>query len=226
MAIGQPKLQCPGKILCGANKQPLDVLGCITVQLTYKQRSIRHHVYVVQSLKAILALNILSRLDNLSTISTIPSQFPYLYQGLGSMKTEYEIKLQCEAKPFALSTEGQIRILLRDKVEHELKQLEATGVISKVSQPTNWCACMVVVQKKSGNVHICIDMKPLNKNVFCEIHPMPHVVDTLAQLAGARIFSKLDANVNFCLVPSLHPLFAHMWVRYDGGRWGNTLIGA
>ena len=111
MAIGHPKLQRPGKILCGPSKQPLDVLGHITVQLTYKQCSIRHNVYIVQSLNqnllglpAILALNILSRLDNLSTTSTIPSQFPDLFQGLGTMKTEYEIKLQHEARPFALST--------------------------------------------------------------------------------------------------------------------------
>ena len=86
-------------------------------------------------------------------------------------------------------------------MEHELQQMEATGVISKVSQPTDWCAEMVVVQKKSGNVRICVDMKPLNKHVLREIHPMPHVDDTLAQLAGARIFSKLDANSGFWQIP-------------------------
>ena len=189
MAIGHSKLQRPSKIPCGPNKQPLDVLGHITVQLAYKQRSIRHHVYVVKSLNqnllglpTILALNILSRVDDLSTTSTIPAQFPDLFQGLGTLKTEYEIKLQCEAKPYALSTTRRISIPLRDKVEHELKQMEATGVISKVDQPTNWCAGMVVVQKKSGNVRICVDMKPLNENVLHEIHPMPHVDDTLAQL--------------------------------------------
>ena len=66
-AIGHPKLQRPSKVLCGPNKQPLNVLGRITVHLVYKQRSLRHHVYVIDSLNqnllglpAILALNILS----------------------------------------------------------------------------------------------------------------------------------------------------------------------
>ena len=86
-------------------------------------------------------------------------------------------------------------------MEHELKQMEATGVISKVDQPIDWCAGMVVVQKKSGNVRICVDMKPLNEKVLREIHPMPHVDDTLAQLAGARIFSKLDTNSGFWQIP-------------------------
>ena len=45
------------------------------------------------------------------------------------------------------------------------------GVISKVSEPTCWCAGMVVVKKKSGSVRICVDLKPLNENVLREVHP-------------------------------------------------------
>ena len=108
-----------------------------------------------------------------------------------------------------LGTARRIPIPLRDKVEHELKQMETTRVISKVSHPTDWCAGMVVVQKKSGNVHICVDMKPLNGNVLRETHPMPHVDDPLAQLAGARIFSKLDANSGIWQIP-LAPSWRHL----------------
>ena len=79
--------------------------------------------------------------------------------------------------------------------------MEATGVISKVDQPTNWCAGMVVVQKKSGGVRICVDLKPLNQNVLREVHPMLHVEETLAQLQGGKVFSKLDANSGFWQVP-------------------------
>ena len=79
--------------------------------------------------------------------------------------------------------------------------MEATGVISKVDCPTDWCAGKVVVQKKSGGVRICVDLKPLNQNVLREAHPMPHVDDTLAQLSGATVFSKLDARSGFWQVP-------------------------
>ena len=103
--------------------------------------------------------------------------------------------------------------------------MEATGVISKVSQPTDWCAEMVVVQKKSGNVRICVDMKPLNKHVLREIHPMPHVDDTLAQLAGARIFSKLDANSGFWQIP-LATSCRHLttFITPFGRFWFNKLL--
>ena len=56
---------------------------------------------------------------------------------------------------------------------------------------------MVVVPKKSGEIRICVNLKPLNENVLCETHPMPHVDDALAQLSGAKLFSKLDVNSGF-----------------------------
>ena len=60
---------------------------------------------------------------------------------------------------------------------------------------------MVVVPKKTGEVHICVDLKPLNANVLREVHPLPAVDETLAQLTGAAIFSKLDANSGFWQIP-------------------------
>ena len=79
--------------------------------------------------------------------------------------------------------------------------MESIGVISKVSEPTAWCAGMVVVPKQNGNLRICVDLKPLDENVLREVHPLPKVDETLAQLAGAKIFSKLDANSGFWQIP-------------------------
>ena len=60
---------------------------------------------------------------------------------------------------------------------------------------------MVVVPKKTGEVRICVDLKPLNENVLRETHPIPKVDETLAQLTGATLFSKLDANSGFWQIP-------------------------
>ena len=83
----------------------------------------------------------------------------------------------------------------------ELNRMESLGVISKVSDPTEWCAGMVVVPKKSGDVRICVDLKALNESVMRETHPIPKVDDTLAQLSGAALFTKLDANSGFWQIP-------------------------
>ena len=75
--------------------------------------------------------------------------------------------------------------------------MEKMGVISKIITATLWCAGMVAVPKRSGAVRICVDLKPLNESVLRESHPIPKVDDTLAQLNGATVFSKLDANSGF-----------------------------
>ena len=88
-------------------------------------------------------------------------------------------------------------IPLREKVKTELNRMEMNGIISRVTEPTPWCAEMVVVPKREGSVRICVDLKPLNLSVLREVHPIPKVDDTLAQLAGATVFSKIDANSGF-----------------------------
>ena len=75
--------------------------------------------------------------------------------------------------------------------------MESLGVISTVDVPTPWCAGMVVVPKQNGSVRICVDLNPPNTAVLRETNPLPKVVNTLAQLSGAKMFSKLDANTGF-----------------------------
>ena len=79
--------------------------------------------------------------------------------------------------------------------------MEKLGVISPVKEPTQWCAGMVIVPKPSGSIRICVNLKPLNESVMREVHPLPKVDITLAQLTGAKVFSKLDTNSGFWQVP-------------------------
>ena len=102
-----------------------------------------------------------------------------------------------DATPHALFTPRHVPLPLRTKVQAELTRIETLGVISKVDTPTPWCAEMVVVPKGTSAVRICVDLRPLNQNVLWEVHPIPKVDTTLAQLSGATVFSKLDANSDF-----------------------------
>ena len=133
-------------------------------------------------------------------------QFPLLFKGLGNFGEEYHIQLKPEAKPFAIYTPRHVPLPLRDKVRKELDRMESLGVISRVDQPTPWCAGMVIVPKKNGAVRICVDLKPLNTSIQREVHPLPTVDETLAQLPGATVFSKLDANSAWFLADPSHSL--------------------
>ena len=78
---------------------------------------------------------------------------------------------------------------------------------------------MVVIPKGNDKVRICMDLKPLNESVMREIHPLPTVDTTLAQLSGAKVFSKLDHNSGFWQVPlsqesRMLTTFLTPWGRY------------
>ena len=148
---------------------------------------------------AIKALSLLSHVDSFD--ENIVSLYPSLFRGLGTFAQEYKIQLKANAQPFALNTPRNIALALRPKVHAELERMERLGVIIRVSEPTSWCAAMVMVPKSSGAVRICVDMKPLNEHVLREVHPMPKVDTTLAQLTGATMFSKLNANSGFWQIP-------------------------
>ena len=65
--------------------------------------------------------------------------------------------------------------------------MEKIGVITKISEPTEWCAGIVVVPKPNGKIRICVDLTKLNKSVCRERHVLPAVDHVLAQLSGATV---------------------------------------
>ena len=86
---------------------------------------------------------------------------------------------------------------LLSKVKEELSRMEEMQIISAVDEPTEWCSGLVVVPKPSGDVRLCVDLTQLNNSILREFHPVPSGDHTLAQLSGAKYFSKLDANSGF-----------------------------
>ena len=135
------------------------------------------------------------------------------------MKDEYTIKLKDDAKPFALTVPRKVPMPLYEETKHEIERMLKSGVISPVDHPTDWCAPMVVTPKPNGKVRVCVDLTKLNEYVQRENHPLPSVDLTLGKLAGAKYFTKLDANSGFWqikLAESSRPLttFITPWGRY------------
>ena len=130
-------------------------------------------------------------------INSIVKQFPKLFQGLGRLKDNYKIQLLSETKPFTLTTPRRVAVPLLPIFKAELERMEKLGVISKVTIPTEWYAGKAVVPKPNNTVRICVDLTKLNQNVCRERHILPSVEQLLAQIANAKVSSKLDANSGF-----------------------------
>ena len=204
------KLAKPLKTLYGPSQATLTVNGQFEGKLEHQGKQTIQLVYVIQNLQrnllglpAIEALNLVVKVDSMSknTQCAVVEKFQSLFQGLGSFGDEYTITLKEGATPYAIFTPHHVPMPLHTKVKDVLDRMESLNVISKVEEPSPWCAGMVVVPKKTGAIRICVDLKPLNENVQRKVHPLPSVDDTLAQLAGTKIFSTLDANRGFWQVP-------------------------
>ncbi len=231
-SLPEVQLSKPTKTLYGPARQKLDVMGQFTGILTHGNHTHSENIFVVRDLQtnllglpSITSLQLIQRIDaTLSETMTIQEQFPKVFTGLGTLGDEYTIKLKDDAQPYALHTPRRVPFPQRKQVQDELNRMESLGVISKVSDPTPWCAGMVVVPKKDGSVRICVDLKPLNESVLREVHPIPRVEEVLAQLTGATVFSKIDANSGFWqipLSPESRPLTT--FITPFGRYWFNKL---
>ena len=121
---------------------------------------------------------------------------------IGLMKTEpVTIKLKAGAKPLCLATAIRVPFPLMDAVKAELNNMVESGVIRSVTEPTDWCAAMVSVTKKTGAVRICVDLKQLNTAVRREHHMLPSLEDIAPKLAESKVFSTLDAASGCWQIP-------------------------
>lgn len=93
----------------------------------------------------------------------------------GTMRTEpVKISLKDNVVPYVVHTARRVPIPLLPKVKAELKRMEESGVIKKITYPTDWCAPMVPVMKPNRKVRICIDLKKPNENIKRERYMLPH----------------------------------------------------
>ena len=113
--------------------------------------------------------------------------------------TKHKIILKDPDTPLFKERFHQIPPLQLNEVHAHLKMMLDAGVIWLSNSP--WCNTMVLVRKKDGSLHFCIDFWKLNSLTIKDSHPLPHICETLESLAGAAHYSTFDMNSGFWQVP-------------------------
>ena len=197
-----PPLSLPDRTLRGPDTHILPVSGQFTATLKRGNQDFQEKVYVVKGLNKPLlgrpAIEGLSLVQCVAALSekepSLVEQFPRLFQGLGKLQGAYTIKLQEGAQPYAISTPRRVAI-------PTTKFGQARGPVHGRAWSDRKGERTYRLPKSNGKVRICVDLTRLNQSVRRERHLMPAVDQTLAQLAGAKVFTKQDANSGFWQIP-------------------------
>ena len=84
-------------------------------------------------------------------------------------------------------------------IEKELARLAKADIIEPVKEASPWVSLVVPVRKSNGTLRlpVCVDYRQLNKSIIRERHSLPTVDEITSELAGAQVFSVLDAKSGF-----------------------------
>ena len=189
--------------------QHLNTKGQIRLQSRYKhsEKTLTFHVVDTQAepilgLQACIDLQLVKLLLSVEekqlssmTADSVKQDYPHLFSGMGDLG-EAKIQLQDEAIG-VIDAPRRVPLALKDRLKQELDRMQEGSVIEKVVEPTDWVNSLVVVEKPNGKLRVCLDPRNLNKAVKRPHYNMPTLEDAVAKMAGAKFFSKLDAQSGY-----------------------------
>ena len=77
----------------------------------------------------------------------------------------------------------------------QLQDLLNKGYIRPSASP--WGCPALFVKKKDNSFRLCVDYRPLNAVTIKNKYPLPRIHILLDQLAGAKVFSKIDLRFGY-----------------------------
>lgn len=86
-----------------------------------------------------------------------------------------------------------VPLALEDKIEEKVQELLKLGIIERVPEgsPPEWISPVVPVQKKNGEMRLCIDLRRVNEAVIRSRYPLP---------APNYLLSTIEPSVKFSLI--------------------------
>ena len=84
---------------------------------------------------------------------------------------------------------------LLEEVRASLRDMLEAGVIHPSQSP--WCNAVVLVWKKDGTLHFCVNFRCLNMGTKKDLYPLPRIQEALESMVGSAHFSSMDFKSGF-----------------------------
>ena len=124
-----------------------------------------------------------------------------VFSGIGCFPGKpYHIQLKEDSVP-VVNPPRSVSIHLQDAFRKELERMESLGIISKVTQPTEWVNSFVIVDKGGGKgIRVCLDPRDINKNIKREHYYTRKIDDITPKMTGCTHFTVVDARSGYWMV--------------------------
>ncbi|KAJ8346437.1 hypothetical protein SKAU_G00278380 [Synaphobranchus kaupii] len=139
----------------------------------------------------------------LQVLPTVQQMWPALFDSLGCLTTFTHWPLVDPAVAPVIQPLRRLPLAFRDGVAAELTSLLEEGIIEPINT-VPWVSNLVVSKKKTGGLHIGVDLRRVNKAVIPDRYPLPTSEELTTLFHGSKVFSKLDLHQGYLQVP-LHP---------------------
>ena len=204
----------PSTSLRGYANSAIEMVGTLNLPVRYGKTHLPSFPFhVAQRGTNLLGLDLFielgfSLMDNsgraiMQVSPTMHQQWPVLFDGLGCLTAFTHRPLVNPDVTPVIQPLRRLPLAFREGVTDELTSLLEEGIIEPINAAP-WISNLVVAQKKSGGLRVCVDLRQVNKAVIPDKYPLPTAEELTTLFHGSAVFSKLDLRQGYLQVP-LHP---------------------
>ncbi|UYV83409.1 K02A2.6-like [Cordylochernes scorpioides] len=197
----RPRIEKDATKLVQWNRQRLSILGKIRADVKVNKRNITMELLVVEGpgpnligREAFDQIGIgLEWINYGDSVCQITEELMDVFkEKLGQYRgPPVHIKIKTLGKPTFLRART-LPYAIRPKVEEALRKIEEQGILTPV-EFTRFATPIVPVLKRDGSIRICGDYRStVNTIVESDTFPVPAAADLQVNLAGEKVFSKLN----------------------------------
>ncbi|WVZ52593.1 hypothetical protein U9M48_003639, partial [Paspalum notatum var. saurae] len=152
--------------------------------------------YQIEAHRTYVNATELQEIKKIPVVCEFPDVFPEELLGL---PPDRNVEFSIEPVPCTAPVSKRPYKMAPDELKELKTQLQEQldkGFIRPSSSPWG-CPALFVEKKDQGGKRLCVDYRPLNAVTVKNKYPLPHIDILFDQLAGARVFSKIDLRSGY-----------------------------